>query len=148
MKAPQLCPIAKSDTETSLNYTKDKSISKSKEEGTSKLLKWIAEVTFKRRQIRRKFHCSNLRAEALLSRTLLIAKDDLASRQEAKRRRLQNFFNSPQISQQKCEFFTQDKPLRENNGVKTSRSELDEEVQSCLASLDSFFEELDDSLKK
>jgi len=80
--------------------------------------------------------------EALLSNTLRNAQTDLALKQEERRRRLQTFFSTTS----QCENIDWE---RENSigekgtSTRTTRSELDEEVQSCLASLDSFFNELD-----
>jgi len=123
------------------HLTKDKLISKPKVEGTSKLIKWIAEITTKRRQFRRKTHCSNLFVEALLSNTLRNAQTDLALKQEERRRRLQTFFSTTST----CENidWERENSIGEKASTRTTRSELDEEVQSCLASLDSFFNELD-----
>lgn len=62
-----------------------------KDQSTAELLKWISDVTIKRRQIRRSTHCSNLFAEAVLSSALRKAKRDLAQKQEEKRRKLRLF---------------------------------------------------------
>jgi len=62
-----------------------------REQSTAELLKWISDVTIKRRSIRRSTHCSNLFAEAILSSALRKAKKELASKQEEKRKKLQLF---------------------------------------------------------
>jgi hypothetical protein len=49
-----------------------------REQSTAELLKWISDVTIKRRSIRRSTHCSNLFAEAILSSALRKAKKELA----------------------------------------------------------------------
>lgn len=142
VKAPLHSSSVFKTTSDNFHFTKDKLISKPKVEGTSKLIKWISEITTKRRQFRRKTHCSNLFVEALLSNTLRNAQTDLALKQEERRRRLQTFFSTTS----QCENIDWE---RENSigekgtSTRTTRSELDEEVQSCLASLDSFFNELD-----
>ncbi|OXA60972.1 hypothetical protein Fcan01_05197 [Folsomia candida] len=61
------------------------------EQNTAELLKWISDVTIKRRQIRRTTRCSNLFAEAILSSALRKAKKDLAHKQEEKRKKLRLF---------------------------------------------------------
>jgi len=62
-----------------------------REQSTAELLKWISDVTIKRRSIRRSTHCSNLFAEAILSSALRKAKKELASKQEEKRKKLKLF---------------------------------------------------------
>jgi len=138
MKAPQPCLVSQS--EDSFHCTKDKQISKPKEDCTTKLLKWIGEVTVKRRNFRRRTRCSNLFAEALLSNTLRKAQAELALKQEEKRMRLQTFYNSGKTSQV-CETKAWSKPLEKGN-EQNNHSNLHEEVQSHLASLDNFFDKL------
>jgi len=55
------------------------------------LLKWISDVTIKRRKFRRRYRCSHLLAEAVLSNTLRNARKDLAIKQEEKRRKAHEF---------------------------------------------------------
>jgi hypothetical protein len=153
MRAPDSTAVLKSGSENFLHGTKDKLISKSKQstEATSKLLKWITEITLKRRQYRRKSHCSNLFVEALLSNTLRNAQSELALKREEKKLRLQKFYSENLVNSTKSENVNVnwEKPLPGGETfTRTARSELNEEVQSCLASLDSFFNELDSCKSK
>ena len=105
---------------------------------TAGLMKWIADVTIKRRQIRRKFRCSNLLAEAVLTNSLKEAKRELAIKQEEKRKKLQNFNYQLNMT------YT---PLSQtNNSSSQDGSNMDDSgdavLQNCLSSLDSFFNEL------
>jgi len=132
---------------------------------TAELLKWISDVTIKRRSIRRSTHCSNLFAEAILSSALRKAKKDLASKQEEKRRKLRLFCserfdeieegimeasqteenedNEDQISVTVNSYvYSSDKSRENDNESSKSNSSRDEEVSACLSSLESFFNEL------
>jgi hypothetical protein len=124
-----------------------------KEQSTSNLLKWISDVTIKRRQIRRKTHCSNLLAEATLSNALKKAKTELARKQEEKRRRLQMYSYQFTIqcsnltSDNDCNFSWKNSYVNENDfqlekSSHSFKSEGDDDVKACLSSLDSFFNEL------
>jgi len=120
-----------------------------KEQNTSSLLKWISDVTIKRRQIRKKSHCSNLLAEATLSNSLKNAKKELARKQEEKRRRLQMYSYQFSIQSQCSPFdnnswsngsYDNENDFQlEKNSIK---NEGDEDIKACLSSLDSFFNEL------
>jgi hypothetical protein len=103
---------------------------------TAGLMKWIADVTIKRRQIRRKYRCTNLLAEAMLTHSLREAKRELALKQEEKRKKLQNFNYQLTMT---CT------PLNKSEGVEQEggkASAEDAALQTCLSSLDSFFNEL------
>jgi len=106
---------------------------------TAGLMKWIADVTIKRRQIRRKFRCSNLLAEAVLTNSLKEAKRELAMKQEEKRRKLQHFnyqltMTCTPLSKTNINSSSQDQRNMDDSG--------DAVLQNCLSSLDSFFNEL------
>jgi len=113
---------------------------------TPGLHKLIASVSFKRRQIRRRLKCSNLFVEAVLSNTIRKAEQDLAMKQEMKRRNLQKFrkqlrleadFNEMSYtSNSKSNYY--DITCNEND----KDSEWDEEIKDCLANIDQFFEDL------
>lgn len=159
---------------------------------TAGLLKWISDVTIKRRQIRRSTRCSNLLAEAILSNALRKAKKDLAHKQEEKRNRIRLFClsrgrssladssESSDFELVKNPFSQKSKPptivANSNSGIANGKpyqlnvilkdlsscnnsnveevsdsqqdrkmmtdSEADDEVKSCLSSLESFFKEL------
>ncbi|CAG7723891.1 unnamed protein product [Allacma fusca] len=98
---------------------------------TAGLMKWIADVTIKRRQMRRKFRCSNLLAEAILTNSLKEAKRELALKQEDKRKKLQNFNYKLTMTIQGAS------PESEENDAAMNNT-----LQNCLSSLDSFFNEL------
>jgi len=138
MKAPQYSSavkhIGENEMPASLNRT-SKPIRKD-EATTSDLLKWISQVTDKRKQIRRKTRCSNLLAESVLSNTLRAAKAQLAKKQEEKRKKLKSFTYQLKVTSQII-------PRSEREFLcKDSTFELDDQVKSCIASLDSFFNEL------
>jgi len=127
---------------------------------TTELLKWISDVTIKRRIIRRRTHCSNLLADAILNNSLSKAKKELAAKQEEKRYKARVF----------ADFLMKNNPNsysddfgRDNNSVQEEgdcdpqrlnynyshlerRSDRflsdEDDVDSCLASIDSFFDEL------
>jgi len=67
---------------------------------TSTLLKQITEATNKRRAFRKKTHCSDLRAEAILSNVIRMAKSNLARRQEEKRLKVRSFSYQLSITSQ------------------------------------------------
>lgn len=131
MKAPNLPYLYQhqnnNDTNT-LNWQYEENVDTS----TPGLHKMIANVITKRRQIRRKLKCSNLFAEAVLSNTIRKAQDDLARKQEMKRRNLEKFkYNDLRISNSNYKYYNQ------------AKQEFDDEVKNCLANIDSFFDELD-----
>jgi len=142
-----------------------------REQSTAELLKWISDVTIKRRSIRRSTHCSNLFAEAILSSALRKAKRDLASKQEEKRKKLKLFClervndvefermeeedsnsndsqtddseNDDQIRVTVNSYVYSDKSKSsESSNSNDSDRTRDEEVSACLSSLESFFNEL------
>jgi len=136
MKAPQFTSSVKDIDELSSVSDSSKPITKLREETTSDLLKWISQITDKRRRIRKKTRCSNLFAETVLSNAIKVAKTELAKKQEEKRRKLKSFTYQLKITSQIC-------PSSEREFLcKDSSPELDDEVKSCIASLDSFFNEL------
>jgi hypothetical protein len=134
MKAPQFYSSVKSIDEVTSGVTKG--TTRLQEETTSELLKWISQITIRRKQIRKKTRCSNLLAEAVLSNTIRAAQTELARKQEEKRRKLKSFSYQLKITSQLCTSSERDFLC------KNSSSDLDDPVKSCIASLDSFFNEL------
>jgi hypothetical protein len=135
------------------------------------LLKWISDVTIKRRKFRRRYRCSHLLAEAVLSNTLRNARKDLALKQEEKRRKahefsyklsikfskveeesqVQDFNNNEQAqpdynnSYNHANQENQTNKLNESSRMGTGREcegQEDEQIQACMSSLDNFFSEL------
>jgi len=120
------------------------------------LLKWISDATIKRRKFRRRYRCSHLLAEAVLSNSLRNARKELALKQEEKRRKAHEFSYQLSIKFSKVE---EDSHKEEsNNNVDnfynsynyksetspTKEMEIgseaqDEQVQACISSLDNFF---------
>jgi len=149
MKAPQF-----SAEVTIIDRARSPGSDVPKEQSTSNLLKWISDITIKRRQIRRKTHCSNLLAEATLSNALKKAKLELVRKQEEKRRRLQmySYQFTIQCSKANSPFDNDswgDSDCGNENDFQLEKSsntfykcEADEDVKACLSSLDSFFNEL------
>ncbi len=138
MKAPQYCSAVKymDENEITASVSNTSKVIRRDEATTSDLLKWISQVTDKRKQIRRKTRCSNLLAESVLSNTLRAAKAQLAKKQEEKRKKLKSFTYQLKVTSQII-------PRAEREFLcKDSAFELDDQVKSCLASLDSFFNDL------
>jgi len=138
MKAPQFSsPIrdASSISEDS------KPIVRLREESTSSLLKRITEATDKRRQMRKKSRCSNLLAEAVLSNVIRLAKSDLARRQEEKRRKLKTFSYHLTLSSQVYQN-SESSDAEYLCEAQAQSNQLEDQLKSCIQSLDSFFEGL------
>lgn len=133
MKAP-----VKTNYAVDLKCDEDGYIGGKDEKTTAGLMKWIADVTIKRRQIRRKFRCSNLLAEAVLTNSLREAKRELAMKQEEKRRKLQNFNYQLTMTCTQLSKASSETKMEENQSDATG----DVALQNCLSSLDSFFNEL------
>jgi len=146
MKAPQFSsPIrdASSISEDS------KPIVRLREESTSSLLKRITEATDKRRQMRKKSRCSNLLAEAVLSNVIRLAKSDLARRQEEKRRKLKTFSYHLSLSSQVYQSESSGTEYQSESSdavylckAQAQSNQLEDQLKSCIQSLDSFFEGL------
>lgn len=125
---------------------------------STELLNWISNVTIKRRSFRRRSRCTNLRAEALLSNTLRQARQELAVKQEEKRRKAVEF--SCKISVQFSQVDHQLSYFEEESSSDSSTVSLmsyegiddfvesnqeknsDPHVEACISSLDNFFSEL------
>jgi len=130
------------------------------------LLKWISDVTIKRRKYRKRYRCSHLLAEAVLSNTLRNARQDLAMKQEEKRRKAHQFsyqlsikFSKVQDNDSHVEnlnnnneqdkanyisynnYSNQTSPKANEYSRETNDCQ-DEHVQACISSLDNFFSEL------
>jgi len=129
------------------------------------LLKWISDVTIKRRKFRRRYRCSHLLAEAVLSNSLRSARKELALKQEEKRRKAHEFSYQLNIKFSKVEdkdnsqvenFNNNEQEQTDynrynfNNGTSFKANEMkvigsegeDEQIQACISSLDNFFSEL------
>jgi len=106
---------------------------------TPGLHKLIANVATKRRQIRRKLKCSNLFVEAVLSNTIRKAELDLALKQEIKRRNLQKFSRQMNIGNNYNFKYSSSYDYDKSSGDENAN---DDEIKSCLANIDTFFEEL------
>lgn len=139
MKAPELSPPIRNPCSVGENQ---KPILRFKDESTSSLLKRITQATDKRRQFRRKSRCSNLLAEAVLSNAIRLAKVDLARRQEEKRQKLKTFSYRLGI--------TVSNPFHSSDSAdeaflckaNVESRELEDHFKSCIDSLDSFLEGL------
>ena len=140
MKAPQFSSSVTNIDELHCLNESSKPITKLREETTSELLKWISQITDKRRRIRKKTRCSNLLAETVLSNAIRVAKSELAKKQEEKRRKLKSFTYQLKVTSQICPSSERDFLCKES--YSSSSPELDDQVKSCIASLDSFFNEL------
>jgi len=137
MKAPQFS----SPIRDACSISEDsKPIVRLREESTSSLLKRITEATDKRRQMRKKSRCSNLLAEAVLSNVIRLAKSDLARRQEEKRRKLKTFSYHLSLSSQVYQSESSDAVYLCK--AQAQSNQLEDQLKSCIQSLDSFFEGL------
>jgi len=137
MKAPQFSSTV-TDVSFMCEVSKPNPILKA--ESTSTLLKRITQATDKRRVFRKKSRCSNLRAEALLSNLIRMAKSDLARRQEEKRQKLKRF--TYQLSVTSQDFSSESTDAEFLCKAQVQSNDLDDQLKSCIASLDSFFESL------
>jgi len=124
-------------------------------------------VTIKRRKFRRRYRCSHLLAEAVLSNTLRTARKELALKQEEKRKKAHEFsyqlsikFSNAQednsqvedklnnneqhqVNFNNCDSnYLNQNNLKANEWTSTEERGQDEQVLACISSLDNFFSEL------
>jgi len=150
MKAPHFSSSVKDLHDLSSVSDKSTNISKTKqlsEETTSNLLKWISQLTDKRRQFRKKYRCSNLLAETVLSNALKTVKRDLNKKQEEKRHKLKQFsyqltVHTTPLASPPAGIYKSNEPASRDFLCKEPSpcaAEIDDAVKSSIQSLDKFF---------